>query len=73
MNTKFLKKKKKKKHTRITMSILAFGRRHISPAQPPTSYAAHTVHASQTEHVQQRLARVLLAPCLQNSLLHATF
>lgn len=55
------------------MSILAFGRRHISPAQPPTSYAAHTVHASQTEHVQQRLARVLLAPCLQNSLLHATF
>ena len=55
------------------MSILAFGRRHIAPPQPPTSYAAHTAHASQTEHAQQRLARVLLAPCLQNSLLRASF
>lgn len=52
----------------MTIPIPAFGGGcAYPPAQRPTSYVAHTLYFSQTEHVKQRPASVLLAPFLQKS------
>ena len=52
----------------MTIPIPAFGGGlAYPPAQRPTSYVTHTLYFSQTEHVKQRPASVLLAPFLQKS------